>query len=195
MAPTDQIGPRMRRPPGSPPLRLLAAVALCAGVLSGCAEEGKSPPGPAVYEQTARPVRDGERAVRAPAENSGELLFRVLGVTDGLARTTGSHAEVDARHGQYVRVRLLVENLGRTSSELDLGEQRLVTAGGGSFSPDGPTMTLKRQPLRPELGAGVRLEFDLWYDVPAGLRPGGMVLLGSTPYTTSPPPAAEIPLD
>jgi hypothetical protein len=166
---------------------------LCCGALSGCAAEKEGSPGPEVYQQAPRPVRDGERAVRAPARNSGELLFQVLGVSDGMARTTGSHAEVDAVRGQYVRVRVLVENLGRTSSEVDLREQRLVTSG-GSFSPDGPTMTLKRQPLRPELGGGVRLEFDLWYDIPAGLRPSGMVLLGSTPYTTSPPPAAEISL-
>lgn len=184
----------MSDPAGSLPVRLLCALVLCCGTLTGCAGEEEGTRGPEVYGQTPRPVRDGERAVRAPAENSGELLFRVLGVTDGLTRTTGSHAEVDARRGQYVRVRVLVENLGRTSTELDLAEQRLVTSDGGSFSPDGPTMTLKRQPLSPELGATVRLEFDLWYDIPAGLRPGGMVLLGSTPYTTSPPPAAEIPL-
>ena len=183
----------MSRPPGPLPLRLLAALVLCCGLSTACAGEEEGPPGPEVYEQTPRPVRDGERAVRAPAKNSGELLFRVLGVTDGLKRTTGSHAEVEAKHGQYVRARVLVENLGRTSTEVDLAGQRLVTSG-GSFSPDGPTMTLKRQPLRPELGGGVRLEFDLWYDIPAGLRPSGMVLLGSTPYTTSPPPAAEIPL-
>ncbi|WP_106399106.1 DUF4352 domain-containing protein [Actinocorallia populi] len=183
----------MSRIPDSP-LRLLAALALCCGGLAGCSGQEEEARGPERYRQEPRPVRDGERAVGSPARPSGELLFQVLGVTHGIARTTGSHAEVDARRGQYVRVRLLVENKGRTTAGLDLGEQRLETSGGRSFSPDGPTMTLKRQPLSPELGGGVRLEFDLWYDIPAGLRPSGMVLLGGTPYTTAPPPAAEIPL-
>lgn len=182
-----------KRQPGILLRHSLSAV-LSVVLLSGCSGGGTAAKSPQVYDQTPRPVRVDERPVHAAAKNSGEVLFRVLGVTDRLARTAGSHAEVPAKNGQYVRIRVLMENLGRTNTDLDLASQRLVTSDGRSFSPDEPTMAVKRQPLAPSLGAGVRLECDLWYDIPAEERISKVTLLGTTPYSTVPPPAAEIPL-
>lgn len=162
-------------------------------LLAACSDDPE-PRGPEAYDQVPRPVRDGESAVRAPITNSGEIEFKALGLTANQERIAGSHAEVESKNGQYVRIRILLINAGRTNADVPLGKQQLVVTDGKVFAPDEPTMILKRQPLLPSVGAAVRLEFDLWYDIPKGLVPKALRVVGSTPYTTSDPPAIDIPL-
>ncbi|GAB3664729.1 DUF4352 domain-containing protein [Actinocorallia lasiicapitis] len=174
-----------------------AAVVVCCGVLlAGC---GGTPddqgPRPEVYDEPARTVRPDERAYPAQTRTSGEIEFRVLGVTTGITAVAGSHIEIPSVHGQDVRVRIAVRNTGRTNFYLHIGEQRLATADGRTHPPDTETMRLKRQPLdEVEIGANVRVEFDLWWDIDAAAVPRTVKLLGTSPYSVNDPPTADFPL-
>jgi type IV pilus biogenesis protein CpaD/CtpE len=177
-------------------LRSLVAVVLLAS-LQGCSSSSPSAPAtksPQTYTESPRAVRLDEKAVRSPAVNSGDTLFQVLGVTANQPHIAGSHAEVDSKNGQYVRIRVLLTNLGRTTTTLKLNKQQLITQDGATFTPDAETMGIKRQPLVPELGAAVRLEFDLWYDIAKNLVPKALRVVGYTTYTVEDPPAVDIPL-
>ena len=62
-------------------------------------------------------------------------------------------------------------NNGRTTAIIDLMRQLLVTGDGRSQAPDKEAMVIKRQPLTFDLGAAMRVQLDLWYDVPAAPGP------------------------
>ncbi|ROO88841.1 hypothetical protein EDD29_6523 [Actinocorallia herbida] len=177
----------MRR---SPTLALLAAAVASAA----CSGPAPTKPSPAFYDITPAPARSGETVLRGVSGTSGDEHFQLLGYTAGMPATPGSHIEVPAVNGQYVRLHLLVTNTARTSATLPLAAQRVETSDGTAYSPDLPTMSLKRQPLTPDLYAQSRLEFDLWYDIPAAAVPVKAVLQGTTPYSTTPPPAVHLAL-
>jgi hypothetical protein len=179
-------------------LRALTIAVILLASVPGCSSPSSPKPSgtksPETYAQTPQPVRLDEKAVRSPAVNSGDTLFQVLGLTANQPRIAGSHAEVDSKNGQYVRIRVLLTNLGRTTSTVKTAKQQLITQDGSTFAPDGETMTLKRQPTVPELGAAVKLEFDLWYDIAKNLVPKALRVVGYTTYSVEDPPAVDIPL-
>lgn len=168
------------------PLTLFAGAALAVTVLSGCTAGGPAPsasptstPTP-TYELPPRPVRPGESPVRAAPVTDGDTRFQVIGLQKGLSGFFGSHAEWQAK-GQYVVVRILVENLSRTNSRFEAGRQRLVAADGTVYPVDKFAQAIKRQPDTLPLGAQVRVEMDLWYDIPAEAKVSAIRLYGDPP--------------
>ncbi|WP_395106891.1 DUF4352 domain-containing protein [Actinomadura sp. SCN-SB] len=153
--------------------RLLPLLAVTVFTATACsddgAEEGRTAAKP-TYELPPRPVRDGEKAVKTPTARSGETAFTVIGYTGGMPELVGSHADV-APKGRYVRVRLVVENTGRTGQTFVPKEQVLVLASGRTIALDREAMLVKRMPEQFPVGAGMRVELDIWYDVPRSERP------------------------
>ncbi|MFP3967548.1 DUF4352 domain-containing protein [Actinomadura fulvescens] len=155
---------------------------------------GEEPERKTTYEVPPRPVRDGETAVRGRTGHSGDQEFRIIGFRAGIPEIVGSHADIKPK-GTFVRVRLITENRGRTTQFMTTGKQLLVTADGRTHPVDVNAMMVKRQPEELAVGAGVRIEFDLWYDVPPGVKVNGIRLFGSpSPGAVSDPPPANIPL-
>ncbi|WP_410660023.1 hypothetical protein [Amycolatopsis sp. lyj-112] len=149
----------------------IAAAALSVLLLAGCSGgEPEQAPAKPVYDLPAREVRPDETAVRLPAATNGETEFSVIGLAAGLPSLTGSHAEFDAK-GQFARLRLVVTGKGLSGILFDTRRQRLVTDSGAVIEVDDQAMTIKRQPGKFELGRGVRVEFDLYFDLPKEAKP------------------------
>jgi hypothetical protein len=149
-----------------------------------------STPAP-TYELAPRTVRPSETPLRVPPKTEGDTEFTLIGLTTGLPSLVGSHAEMPAR-GQFVRIRLVVVNTGRTTTTFDPGRQLLITSDGAEHRPDEQARLIKRQPERFDLGAGVRVEFDLYYDIAADGRPGALRVHGGPTLTD---PADDRSLD
>jgi hypothetical protein len=162
-----------------------AAAMLLAVALTGCSNTAPSPvlaSASATYELDPRPVRPDETALRLPTANNGDTVFTLIGLTTGIPTIVGSHAEWQAK-GQYVRVRLVVTSAGRTSVLFDTRRQLLVDAKGATIAPDDQAMLIKRQPDKFDLGANVRVEFDLYYDIPKDAKPAALRAFGGPTLT------------
>ncbi|GIH95004.1 hypothetical protein Psi01_56340 [Planobispora siamensis] len=164
----------------------------CSGEPQQAARTPAATPSP-TYDLPARAVRPGEIAVTAPPAQDGEIRFQVIGLQKGLSGFFGSHAEWQAK-GQYVVVRILMENPGRTNSRFEAGKQRLVAADGTAHAIDPFTQATKRQPDRFLLGAGVRVEMDLWFDIPKDARPASVKLFGDPPLGLAATDGVTVPL-
>ncbi|MEU9885770.1 DUF4352 domain-containing protein [Sphaerisporangium sp. NPDC051011] len=144
---------------------------LAAGLVTGCSGTPAEPvatPSPTyvIPPQTARP---DEKVITAAPVVDGQMRFRVLSFQDGMPSMFGSHAEWNAK-GRYARVRVLIESTDRTNQKFDAKQQLLVAADGRTFHVDGFAQAIKRQPDELPVGSFVRMEFDLWYDVPKDAR-------------------------
>ncbi|RAY16464.1 DUF4352 domain-containing protein [Actinomadura craniellae] len=179
-------------------MRTLTAVAgiaiLLAATTAACSDDA---PATTTYDLPARKVRDGEKALHTGTVQSGFLAFTVIGYTGGMKVLAGSHADKPPR-GLYTRVRLVVENRDRSTQTLDVRKQFLITSDGTAHTRDRQSTLIKRQPATTlDIGAAMRIEFDLWYDVPHGAKPVAVRLHG-TPSIFSPadalPPPAEVRL-
>ncbi len=156
------------------------AIALTCGLL-GCAP-APADPGRPTYQLPPETVRPNEAPLQLPAVTEDDATFTLIGLTAGMPSVVGSHAEWPAK-GQFVRIRVVVVNTGRSTLPFDSSRQQLITADGVAHSPDNEAMTIKRQPTKFELGANVRLEFDLYYDVPVEAKPVALrVFGGGTPF-------------
>ncbi|GAA3033053.1 DUF4352 domain-containing protein [Streptosporangium longisporum] len=184
------------------PLIVLTGAVLAAAVTAGCTgtDPGKTAAPRAVpsptptYELPPRPVRPGEIPVRAAPVTDGETRFQVIGLQKGLDGFFGSHAEWRAK-GQYVVVRVVVENLARTTAHFDAKRQKLVAADGTSHAPNKFAQAIKRQPDTLSLGAQVRVEMDLWYDIPEEAKVSAIRLFGDPPLgVTGGTDGAQVPL-
>lgn len=158
-------------------IRLLVAVG-CAVVLVACGRPTPPPPPPpATYELPPRPVRPDERPLPSNPTAEGETVFELIGLTAGIETVLGSHAEWPAK-GAFIRIRLVVDNRGRNTVPFDTARQLLVLADGTTLAPDPQAMLIKRQPGQIDVGANDRLEFDLYYDAPAGATPSALRAFG-----------------
>lgn len=163
-------------------LVLLTGV-LLAGALSGCtAARPSSPAAPTAtptppYVLAPRPVRPFEIPLRPAAAVLGALRITPIGLSTGSCCVVGTHAEWPAK-GQYVYVRVQIENTSRTRQEFDSAGQLLVTADGRAHRIASDAMNIRRQDLKVTLGAGNVLEMDLFYDVPKDARVGAIRLTG-----------------
>ncbi|WET77235.1 hypothetical protein P3102_24455 [Amycolatopsis sp. QT-25] len=160
--------------------RALAAAAL---LLAGCSGEQspRTPPKP-VYDLPAREVRPDETALHLPPVLNGETEFAVIGLAAGLPSLTGSHTEFEAK-GRFVRLRLVVTGKGLSGILFDTRRQQLVTDSGAVIAVDDQAMTIKRQPGKFELGRGVRVEFDLYFDLPEEAKPVALRAFGGPTLT------------
>src|SRR5262245_9911099 len=157
---------------GRSPGRTAGVVLLMVFALAGCSTASGGPAAqttssaPATYPLDPRPVRPDEKPLRLPAAVAGDTSFSLIGLTTGVASLVGSHVEFNAVKGQFIRIRLVITNVGRSSVLFDTRRQTLVFADGSTATPDDGAMQAKRQPDKFDLGAAVRVEFDLYYDVP-----------------------------
>lgn len=158
-----------------------AALPLLAVLLAGCASAPEPPPPPA-YRVPVEAPRPDEVVLGVPTTSDGDTAFTLLGLTTGLDVVIGSHAEWRAK-GRFARVRMIVVNTGRSSVLFDARRHVLVDERGGEHPQDAQAMTIKRQPERVDLGAGVRLEYDAYFDVPEGARPVALRAFGGPTLT------------
>ncbi|MFA1542917.1 DUF4352 domain-containing protein [Actinomadura monticuli] len=182
------------RPAAAP--RLAAALGLAAALLlAGCSGGGSG--GAAslpTYKIPAEKAREGEAVPEGKTGQSADMRFTVVGFSDAMTDVMGTHAAMDAK-GAFTRVRVLAVNTGRDIQVFDTWKQRLVTTDGRAHSPDVNATMIKRQPERLSVGAAMRVEFDLWFDIPRGTRTKAIRLYGSPPVgAVSDPAPAEIAL-
>ncbi|MDL4770933.1 MULTISPECIES: DUF4352 domain-containing protein [Thermomonosporaceae] len=179
-------------------MRLRAAVtgaALLLTALPGCSEShSDSGPGSSGYVLPSEKVRESETALRGKTGRSADMRFTVIGFREGMTEVMGTHTAMESK-GAFTRVRVLAVNEGRDIQVFDTWKQRLLTGDGKTVTPDVNATMVKRQPERLSVGAAMRAEFDLWFDVPRGVKTRGVRLYGSpTVGAVSDPPAAEITL-
>jgi hypothetical protein len=161
------------------------ALTITAGTITAGCESAHPQTAPApspTYRLEPRPVRPGEIALDAHAVKDGDTVFIPIGLTTGVDMIIGSHAEF-APKGQFVCVRVVVTNTGRSSVLFNPKRQLLVLADGTQLKPDDQAMLIKRQPAEFDLGAAVRLEFDLYYDAPKGARVVALMGFGGPTLT------------
>jgi len=159
---------------------LPAVVALM--LLTGCEAAQPSASAPTTYELPPRQVRPDETALKVPPVKNGDTEFTLIGLAAGLPSITGSHTEFPAK-GQFVRLRLVVTNTGTSSVLFDTKRQLLVDDQGTAHPPEEQAMLIKRQPGQFDLGHGVRVEFDLYWDVPKDRKPVTLRAFGGPTIT------------
>ncbi|MEV0968549.1 DUF4352 domain-containing protein [Microtetraspora glauca] len=147
----------------------LMVTAVVIALLSGCSDTPAKPAAAPTYPLPAQTARPDETVITAPPVIDGQMRFRVIGYRDGMPSTFGSHAEWNAK-GQFVRVRVLIESTDRTNQKFDAKQQLLVASDGRTFHVDNFSQAMKRQPDELPVGSFVRMEFDLWFDVPKDAR-------------------------
>jgi hypothetical protein len=162
-------------------VKLLPAV-VALTLLAGCEAAAPSTPAPATYELPPRQVRPDETALKVPPAKNGDTEFTLIGLAAGLPNITGSHAEMLPK-GQYVRLRLVITNTGTSSVLFDTKRQLLVDDKGAAHPPDEQAMLIKRQPGQFDLGHSVRVEFDLYWDIPKDTKPVTLRAFGGPTIT------------
>ncbi|MGH3241891.1 MAG: DUF4352 domain-containing protein [Spirillospora sp.] len=172
---------------------LAGALIPLAASLPGCSDSGPDKT-TLTYHIPAEKAREGEAVPEGRTGRSADAQFTVIGFREGMTEVMGTHAAMDSK-GTFTRVRLLAVNTGRDIQVFDTWQQRLVTTDGRTHSPDVNATMIKRQPERFSVGASMRVEFDLWFDVPRGAKAKAVRLYGSPPVgAVSDPAPAEIPL-
>lgn len=161
-------------PPRAP--SLLAAAALAVALLTGCSAETPPRKPEPTYDLPAREVRPDEQPVRVVGKD-GDTEFEIIGLTKDISALQGSHAEMYPK-GRFFRLRVVVTNIGRASVLFNAERQQLVLSDGSTRKPDGEATLVRRQPTEFDLGSGVRVEFDLYYDVPESATPKALRAFG-----------------
>jgi hypothetical protein len=183
----------MRRIPAA-----AGSVALLAALSPACSSGPAAPAkksGPPTYDLPARTARPDETVLRQPTARSGDMAFTVIGLRDRMDTVAGSHADVPPQ-GQFIRIRLVVENTGRITGTFDTREQLLLASDGRTFRPDLDAMLIRRQPTTIDVGSGVRVEMDLWYDIPRQVKETALRVIGSpTMGAAADPPPADVRLN
>jgi hypothetical protein len=156
-------------------LRRVCAILVLPVVLAGCSGTGRDPT--PTYSTAPRPVRAGETAVHTAPRADGRITFTVIGLRTGITYVVGSHGDQKAQ-GRFVRVRLVAANGYPNFHTLGLGRERLLTTDGKAYAISENATRIKRQPDSLDIGAGDRIEFDLWFDIPAAARVAALRLYG-----------------
>jgi hypothetical protein len=133
----------------------------------------------AVPAETARP---DETVLHLPTTVDGDTSFVPLGFSTGITMVIGSHAEWQAK-GQYVRIRLLVTSTGRSTVLYDARRPVLIDAAGAEYPVDIQAMAIKRQPDKVDLGSAVKLEYDVYFDIPKDAKPAKLRVFGGPTLT------------
>ncbi|MBB5955944.1 hypothetical protein FHS29_002525 [Saccharothrix tamanrassetensis] len=161
---------------------VLGVVAVAAGCTSAPAAEAPPSSSAATYPVPPAAVRPDEKVLHLPTTADGDTAFTLLGLTTGMPSLVGSHAEFEAK-GQFVRVRLSVVNNGRSSVSFDARKHVLLDEKKTEYPVDTQAMTIKRQPEVLDLGANVRLEYDVYYDLPEDAKPLALRVFGGPTLT------------
>ncbi|WP_231499927.1 DUF4352 domain-containing protein [Saccharothrix sp. NRRL B-16314] len=134
------------------------------------------------YPVPAQAVRPDEKVLKIPTTLDGDTAFTLLGMTAEMPTLIGSHAEYHAK-GQFVRIRLSVINNGRSSVSFDARRHVMVDHRETEHHVDTQAMNVKRQPETIDLGANVRLEYDVYYDLPKDAKPLALRVYGGPTLT------------
>ncbi|MFE2751455.1 DUF4352 domain-containing protein [Actinosynnema sp. NPDC059335] len=181
-------------------MRRLVAVMAVVLAAAGCGDapvvagpETSASPA-ATYPVPPETVRPDEKPLKIPTTADGDTAFTLVGLTTEMPTLIGSHAEFHAK-GQFVRIRMSVINNGRSSVQFNARRHVLVDDRRGEHEVDSQAMTIKRQPESLDLGANVRLEYDVYYDVPRDVKPLALRVYGGPTLTDMKDEAGtEIPL-
>lgn len=119
--------------------------------------------------QTPPPVATTTPYARTPGD-CAKLTVTPVAVQPGITYIIGTHAEWDPK-GQLVRVRVAIVNSDATFHTTRTTDYRLLDAAGAEYPTSVDGMRIKRQPGEVEIGAGDRLEVELWYDIPTAAAP------------------------
>ncbi|MEV6275330.1 hypothetical protein [Nocardia sp. NPDC051832] len=103
-------------------------------------------------------------------EDCTELTVTALEVQPGVANLFGTHAELLPK-GQFVRVRIAIGNTGSRVHDTRSEDYQLVDTAAAGHRLGIDPMRVERQLFELQIGAGNRLEMDLWYDIPVGAVP------------------------
>ncbi|WP_194837790.1 DUF4352 domain-containing protein [Nocardia sp. XZ_19_369] len=144
--------------------------------LTACAAEPAPAPPP--------PPTTTTEHVRTP-QDCTKLTVTTMTVEPGIAYIFGTHAEWLPK-GQFIRVRVAITNTDNTFRTTRPSDYHLGDAADRPYPPSVDAMAIKRQPTELTLGAGNRVEVDLWYDIPVDTSP--KLLRDSTCVTTIPLP-------
>ncbi|MEV5832558.1 hypothetical protein [Nocardia sp. NPDC052112] len=128
--------------------------------LAACADTTPTPSAPAVTTT---------EYVRTPADCAKSELAALV-VEPGHGYIFGTHAEWLPK-GQFVRIRIAITNADNTFHTTRTTDYELDDAAGTAHPVSNDAMAIKRQPTEVTLGAGNRLELDLWYDIPLDTTP------------------------
>ncbi|MEV0251263.1 hypothetical protein AB0H76_32040 [Nocardia sp. NPDC050712] len=120
-------------------------------------------------EPESAPIPASTSFARTP-EDCSELAITALEVQPGVANLFGTHAELLPK-GQFVRVRIAITNTGNRVHDTRSEDYQLVDTAAAGHRMSIDAMRVKRQLSDLEIGAGNRLELDLWYDLPVGAIP------------------------
>ncbi|MFI6173424.1 hypothetical protein ACIBCN_42065 [Nocardia sp. NPDC051052] len=129
--------------------------------LAACGAEPAATPPPTTT--TAAPY------VRTPLD-CGKLTVAPLTVEPGIGYIIGTHAEWLPK-GQYIRIRVAITNTDSTFHTTRPTDYQLDDAADRPHQTSVDAMEIKRQPNELNIGAGNRLEMDLWYDIPVDTQP------------------------
>ncbi|MFJ6676330.1 DUF4352 domain-containing protein [Actinosynnema sp. NPDC091369] len=146
------------------------------------------------YPVPPQTVRPDEKPLKIPTTSDGDTAFTLVGLTAEMPTLIGSHAEFHAK-GQFVRIRMSVINNGRSSVSFDARRHVLIDDHEVEHQVDSQAMTIKRQPETIDLGANVRLEYDVYYDLPEDAKPLALRVYGGPTLTDlKDESSTEIPL-
>lgn len=165
--------------PGPAALSALVAVVIAA---AGCGGASGKPAATSTadYPLPPRKVRLFEKPLNGHTVTDGHLAFTPIGYRPKMPYVIGSHAELDPQ-GLYTRVRVVLENIDRTDHPYSAAGQQLITTDGKSYKPDYEAMEVERQPEATQVGSGVRIEFDLLWDIPKDATPQAVRFQGDVP--------------
>jgi hypothetical protein len=148
----------------------------------------------ATYPVPVQTVRPDEKPLKIPTTADGDTAFTLVGLTTEMPTLIGSHAEFHAK-GQFVRIRMSVINNGRSSVSFDARRHVLIDDREAEHPVDTQAMAIKRQPETIDLGANVRLEYDVYYDLPKDAKPLALRVYGGPTLTDlKDESSTEIPL-
>ncbi|WP_280466234.1 hypothetical protein [Nocardia brasiliensis] len=137
-------------------LLLLLLLPTACGTEAPTAAPPPPPPAPTAY-------------VRTP-QDCVKLTVTASTVEPGIGYILGTHAEWLPK-GQFIRVRVAIVNTDNTFHTTRPADYQLDDTVDAAHPPSVDAMAIKRQPTELTLGAGNRLEMDLWYDIPANSGP------------------------
>ncbi|MBX6386496.1 MAG: DUF4352 domain-containing protein [Microbispora sp.] len=174
----------------------IALVPICSACSGGPAASGgaASPSVTPTYVLPQETARFGETVIRPSPAVDGMTRFWLIGFRDGMPSLLGSHAEWPAK-GRFARARIVLQNTDRTYAKFEAKRQVLVASDGREFHVDNSAQEIKRQPDEIMVGSFVRMEFDLWFDVPKDARITKLRLYGEPPFgSVTPTKGVEFPI-
>ncbi|QIS02110.1 hypothetical protein F5X71_07065 [Nocardia brasiliensis] len=139
-------------------MRRLFLFLLLLSTACGTGEPTAAPPPPAPTEY-----------VRTP-QDCAKLTVTAATVETGIGYILGTHAEWQPK-GQFIRIRVAIVNNDNTFHTTRPADYHLEDTAAAAHPPSVDAMAIKRQSPELTLGAGNRLEMDLWYDIPPNAGP------------------------